>query len=185
MKTSLETIQTLSKIGKVLCQIVFVCCLVGAIGSLVGIAALALGIVGAVRLGHVTIHSIIAQSAGMTLGTMYAAMAAGCILSSGEAVLAKIAGNYFRNELKAGTPFTMEGAAELKRLGLWTILLPLGTMLIANIIHVIFSIFFQDIGDIDTTDFASVGLGVAFLAVSVLCRHGAEISGRKAPEMGV
>ena len=42
------------------------------------------------------------------LGTMYAAMAVGCILSSGEAVLAKIAGNYFRNELKAGTPFTMD-----------------------------------------------------------------------------
>ena len=185
MKTTLDTIQTISKVGRVLCKIVFVCSLAGAIGSFVGILALALGIVGAVQLGHVTIHSILSESAGMTLGTLYAAMAEGCILCIGEAVLAKIAENYFRRELAAGTPFTTEGAAELKRLGLWTILLPLGAILIANIIHVIFSIFFQDIGDINTTDFASVGLGVAFLAVSVLCRHGAEISGRKAPETGV
>ena len=185
MKTSLETIQTLSKVGKILCKIVFVCSLVGAIGCFAGIIALALGIVGAVQLGHVTIHSILSESAGMTLGTLYAAMAEGCILCIGEAVLAKIAENYFRRELAAGTPFTTEGAAELKRLGLWTILLPLGAILIANIMHVIFSIFFQDIADIQTYDFSSIGLGIGFLVLSQLCKHGAEAASSKTPEAGL
>lgn len=184
MKTSLETIQTLSKVGKVLCKIVFVCSLVGAIGSFVGIIALALGIVGAVQLGNVTIHSILSESTGMTLGTMYASMAAGCILCIGEAFLAKIAGDYFRHELAAGTPFTTEGAAELKRLGLWTILLPLGVMIAANIVHLILNIVFQDIADIYTNDFSSIGLGIGFLVVSVLCKHGAETAS-KTPEPGL
>ena len=184
MKTSLETIQTLSKVGKVLCKIVFVCSLVGAIGSFVGIIALALGIVGAVQLGHVTIHSILSESAGMTLGTMYASMAAGCILCIGEAFLAKIAGNYFRHELAAGSPFTREGAAELKRLGMWTILLPLGAMIAASLVHLIFSIFFQDITDISTSDFSSIGLGIGFLVVSLLCKHGAETA-PETPEPGL
>ena len=185
MKTSLETIQTLSKVGKVLCKIVFVCSLVGAIGSFVGILALALGITGAVQLGHVTIHSILSESTGMTLGTLYAAMTEGCLLCIGEAFLAKIAENYFRHELAAGTPFTMGGAAELKRLGLWTILLPLGTLIAVNLVHLVFSIFFQDIADIQTYDYSSIGLGIGFLVVSVLCKHGAEAASSKTPEAGL
>ena len=185
MKTTLDTIQTISKVGRVLCKIVFVCSLAGAIGSFVGILALALGIVGAVQLGHVTIHSILSESAGMTLGTLYAAMAEGCLLCIGEAFLAKIAETYFRHELAAGTPFTTEGAAELKRLGLWTILLPLGTLIAVNLVHLVFSIFFQDIADIQTYDFSSIGLGIGFLVVSVLCKHGAEAASSKAPEAGL
>ena len=106
MKSSLQTIQTLAKIAKVLCKIAFVFCIVGAVGCLLGICSLALGITGALKIGGVTIHGLIEQNAGVTLGTMYASMAAGLILCTAEAFLAEIAGNYFRHVLEVGTPFT-------------------------------------------------------------------------------
>ena len=174
MKSSLQTIQTLSKIAKVLCKIVFICCIVGAVGCLVGIWSLALGITGAMKLGGVTIHSILSQSAGMTLGTMYASMTAGCILCAGEAILSKIAGDYFRRVLAVGTPFTTQGADELKRLGIWTIVLPLVTMIVASVACKILTIFLPGIAELRLDDYSSVALGVGFLVVSVLCRYGAE-----------
>lgn len=42
--SSLDKIQKLSKLGKILCSIVFVFCVIGIIGSVVGIAFLAAGV---------------------------------------------------------------------------------------------------------------------------------------------
>lgn len=174
MKSSLQTIQTLAKIAKVLCKIAFVFCIVGAVGCLLGICSLALGIIGALKIGGVTIHGLIEQNAGVTLGTMYASMAAGLILCTAEAFLAEIAGNYFRHVLEVGTPFTTQGADELKRLGIWTIVLPLVTMIVASIVCKILTIFLPGIAELRLDDYSSVALGVGFLVVSVLCRYGAE-----------
>lgn len=41
--SNLDKIQKLSKFGRVLCTIVFVFCMIGIISSIVGIAALAIG----------------------------------------------------------------------------------------------------------------------------------------------
>ena len=112
---TLKTIQTLSKVAKILCTIVFIFSLIGAIGCTVGIIALAV-IPDGFNLGGTTIHGIIEKSGGVNLGTCYAAMGMGAVLCVGECVLAKFAKCYFVNELEAGTPFTYDGAKELMRL---------------------------------------------------------------------
>ena len=40
---TLKTIQTLSKIGKIISKIIFICCVVGFCGCIVGIVSLAIG----------------------------------------------------------------------------------------------------------------------------------------------
>lgn len=116
MKT-LNIIQKLSKIGKVLCKIMFIFCIIGFCGCIVGIFSMALG-AETLKFGGVTLESILNTEAEVTIGTVYAAMAAGMILCAGEAVLAKFAEHYFKRELADGTPFTFAGAKEMQRLGI-------------------------------------------------------------------
>lgn len=88
MKT-LNTIQKLSKIGKVLSKIVFIFCIVGFCGCIVGILSMALG-APTLKIGGVTLESILNTEAEVTIGTVYAAMTTGMILCAGEAVLGKL-----------------------------------------------------------------------------------------------
>ena len=87
---ALKTIQTLSKIGKILSKIIFIFCIVGFCVCIVGIASLLLG-VEAVKIGGTTIHSIIEANAEMNLQTMYATMAVGLVFCAAEAVLSRFA----------------------------------------------------------------------------------------------
>ena len=173
MKT-LNTIQTLSKIAKIICKIVFILCLVGGIGCLVGIFSLAF-IPDGFKLGGVTVHSMIENSADVTMGAAYTGMAVGVILCAGEAVLCKFAERCFKNELAAGTPFTFEGAKELMRLGILTISISIGTTVVAAIVNEIMNHFLEGVDKIELSNGFSIGIGIAFIIMSLLCRHGAEI----------
>ena len=113
--SSLDKIQKLSKLGKILCSIVFVFCVIGIIGSVVGIAFLAAG-VDAIHIGGVTLKSIVQTNSGTSIETANIYMAVAIILCSGEAVIAKFAEHYFKGELLDGTPFNMERSKELTRL---------------------------------------------------------------------
>ena len=96
-------------------------------------------------------------------------------------MLAKFAERYFRNELTAGTPFTLAGAGELRRLGMLSLVLPAGCAAAACLVEGIvagFSGGAQEIaGDLWQDGNAGIALGVMFLALSLLCRHGAEQAG--------
>ncbi len=84
MKT-LNTIQNLSKLGIILSRILFIFCLIGAIGCLVGIISL-LFFCESFKLGGVTIQNIVVRSPELNLGTTNAYMAAGFVLCVGEAL---------------------------------------------------------------------------------------------------
>lgn len=174
MKT-LKTIQTLSKIGKIFCKVIFILCLIGAIGCAAGIVSLALVPEG-LEIGNLTIKGLIEKSSDISVGACYAAMAVGIVYCAGEAVLCKIAEKYFKNELEAGTPFTLDGAKELMRLGILTICIPLATVFVSGIVYGVMSVFFKVSEDVNLSNFTSVGLGVMFIVMSLICRYGAEIT---------
>ena len=177
MKT-LETIQKLSKIGKVLSKIVLIFSLIGAIGCAAGIASLAL-LPESVKIGGTTVKGLVEITEDFSMGTAYAAMATVAIVCAGEAVLAKMAGRYFANELAAGTPFTFAGAKELLRLGICAICIPIGTRVLAEIVYEILKHALTDVRDeLLTGDTVSVGLGVMMIVASLLCKYGAELSQR-------
>ena len=144
--SSLDKIQKLSKLGKILCSIVFVFCVIGIIGSVVGIAFLA-----------ANIYMVVA-----------------IILCSGEAVIAKFAEHYFKGELLDGTPFNMERAKELTRLGIITIGVSIVTEMVAAIVYEIMSFIFVNTDSLEIGNWGSVGIGITFIIVSLICRYGAE-----------
>ena len=170
---TLKTIQTLAKIGKVFSKIIFVCCIVGFCGCIVGIVSLALG-AETFKLGGVTIHSMIENEAGLNLPTLYASMAVGLLFCGAEAVLCKFAEAYFKHELADGDPFTLRGAKELLRLGILTIVIPLGTVIVCSIGVSIADNMVPGIDKLSIGEFSSVGLGVMMIVLSLFCRYGAE-----------
>lgn len=172
MKT-LNTIQTLSKIGKVLSKIVHICCIVGVCGCGVGIVAMLVG-AETLKLGGVTLHSILETEAGVSTGTIWAAIAVGMILCVGEIFVARKAHRYFENELKAGIPFTLEGAKELMQLGISIIWIPMVAAVLSQVAQEVLSQFMDTIEKVSVDGFDSVGLGVMCVVMSLLCKYGAE-----------
>lgn len=165
---SLKTIQTLSKIGKIISKIVYIFCMVGFIGCAVGIVAISLG-ENAIKLDGTMINEAV------TLGTALAALVAGLILCAGEYVVARMAHRYFVHELDAGTPFTFEGAKELMRLGISAIWIPIVSAVLAQVAHGIISAMMENVDALSLEGGDSVALGVMLIVISVFCRYGAEL----------
>lgn len=176
---SLQTIQTLSKIGKVLSKIIYICCVIGTVGCAVGIASLPFADTGIFKIGGVTIYGLIVNQGGIDLNSLYPLMIGAMIVCIGQAVLAKFAESYFTHELAAGTPFTADGAKEMLRLGILTICIPLGALILSQIISGVVAeiVGCGDVFKVDNGD--SVVLGVMFIVISLLCRYGAELAGEK------
>lgn len=179
MKT-LNTIQTLSKIGKILSKIVYICCIVGFCGCAVGIAAMLIG-AETVKLGGVTLHGILEAEAGVSTGTIWATIAAGLLLCIGEFFVSRMAYRYFSNELTAGTPFTLDGAKELLHLGISAIWIPIVTAILAQVASGVIAQFMQDVEQLSLDSSDSVVLGAMFIFVSLICKYGAECKGDSNP----
>ena len=173
MKT-LNIIQRLSMIGKILSKIMFIFGIIGFCGCIVGILSMSLG-APTLKIGGVTLESILNTEADVTVGTVYAAMAAGMILCAGEAVLSKFAEHYFKRELADGTPFDLGGAKELMRLGILAICIPIGTQIIAEIVYAVMEQTLRGVAPLQLDHSGSVALGVMFIVMSLGCRYGAEL----------
>ncbi len=102
------------------------------------------------------------------------------IVCAGQAVLAKFAETYFRNELQAGTHVPLAGATDLLRLGVLTLGIPTGSSLLGSIAEGIAAGFWNAekaaVLDLSFDNGASIVLGVMFLPGSLLCRYGAELT---------
>lgn len=178
MKT-LDTIQSLAQVGKVLSKITQILCIVGACLCLVGLVLAPLGEMALLQAENVTVHSLI-QAAGRTLPEVLSLVSAGLVMCVAEAVLAAFSHRYFANELAAGTPFTHAGARELQRLGILTIALSLGGEIAASICASLIPALLgqRPLSPADPADgFSSVSLGITFLIVSLLCHYGAQTAG--------
>ena len=175
---SLKTVQTLSKVGKILSKIVFICCIVGFCLCVVGIVSLALGIE-TVKFGDFTLKGFIEKNEDISIGTLYTAMALGVVFCAAEAVLAKFAERYFKRELADGTPFTKDGANEMQRLGILAICIPVGAAIVAGIVRVILEHTLTDVKLPDVGSFGSIALGIMFIVTAQICKYGAELKEEK------
>lgn len=172
---NLNRIQNLASLGKILSKLVFVCALVGACLCLAGLVSLPFADSGILM----PLYGRIVNRGGASLGTVCAELSAGLVFSAGEAVLARFAHRYFVHEMEAGTPFTQEGAAELQKLGIYTICIPLGTQLLAQILYAVQAEVLEGVGTLSMDGFVSVELGAAFLVMSLIFRYGAQVAGEQ------
>lgn len=173
MSKSLKTVQTICKVCKVLAEIAFVLLIVGAVLVLAAAIFTGTGNFDAlVSSGGVVLDDMLRQT-GVTQDYMVAVLVCMTIIIAAEAVVAKFINVYFKHELKAGTPFTFEGAKEMLRLGIITIAVPVGASLAATIV---FDIMAAGSGlDSEFNFEISLGMGLMFLALSPLLKHGTEL----------
>ena len=179
---SLDAIQKLSKIGKILSKIAFIFSVIGFCGCIAGLLSLSIGNGSLIKIGGVTLHGLISAEYGYNIKSISAALSGWMIVCAGEAVLAKFAEIYFKNELKAETPFTLAGAKELLRLGILTLAVPTGCAVAGSIVEGIVVGFMQvekaAAMDVCFDNAAGIALGIMFILGSLLCRYGAELRER-------
>ena len=174
MDKTLKTIQTVCKVCKIFAEIAFVLLVVLAcilIAVAVGVAA------GNTALISVNGSSVIDESLrqlGLSVEYMTAGCIAGALFLIAQAVVAKFINVYFRHELKAGTPFTFEGAKEMLRLGIIALAVPIGTSIVSAIVLAVMSAS-SGVADKISIDF-SLGLGLLFLALSPVLKYGAYLA---------
>lgn len=173
MKT-IEIIQKTSMIGKILSKIVYICCIVGLIGCVVGIIGIIVGDY-ALSFRGLTLHALIVEEGGESIGTVWAAIVSGIIICIAEFFVAKLSYNYFRNELEDGTPFTEEGSKEMLRLGIHIIWIPIATSILTSIAKGIIEHIFIDVKPLESDISSSITLGIMFIIMSLICRYGSEI----------
>ena len=179
---SLDTIQKLSKIGRVLSKIAFLFSVIGFCGCIAGLLSLSFGNGSLIKIGGVTLHALISEEYGYNIKSFTAALSGWMIICAGKAVLSKFAEVYFKNELKAETPFTLVGAKGLLLLGILTLAIPTGCAVAGSIVEGIIAGFMQvekaEAMDIYFDNAASIALGIMFILGSLLCRYGAELKER-------
>ncbi len=182
MKT-LGTIQKLYKIGKILSRIAFIISVIGFCGCIAALLSLGIGNGSLIKIGGVTLQGLISDDLGYNIRSIGAALSGWLFVCAGEAVVAKFAEIYFKNELKAGTPFTLGGAGELLRLGIITVTVPVGCEIAGSIAMGIIAGFMRIAeADMHSDSSASIALGVMFIIISLLCRYGAELRENVRPE---
>lgn len=173
MKT-LDTIQTLAKIGKVISKIVYICAMIALCAGAACLILLPLGAGEVLRFGGISINGLL--SSGIGIGAAWAAVLTWTIRVAGEMVVARFAWRYFAGELQVGTPFTRAGAKEMQRLGILTIAVPLGCTIASAIITGIAGQLLQLETELTFDNGSSVTIGVMLLVLSLVCRYGAELT---------
>ena len=113
MSKSLRTVQTVCKVCKVLAEIVFVLLVVGAVLMLACGIFIGAGKMDALLSSGALVLDEMLQQSGATQEYVTAVFVCLTIIIAAEAVVAKFINVYFKHELKAGTPFTFEGAKEM------------------------------------------------------------------------
>ena len=158
MSKTLSNILTVFKVLRVIAKVVFILCIVGGAGCLLGLAALPLA-----RIPSVTELS-------------YFACIAGACVCAGEAVFAYLAEKYFQSVINEGTPFSLDGAKECFRLGIASIIITVAvevaTGVTAGIVMLLSEAPTLDM-DVDVT--ISLTTGLALLFLSMIFKYGAEL----------
>ena len=104
MNKTLSTLLTIFKVAKIVAKVIFILCIIGGAGCLLGLLTLPLAA------SFLSAEELVEE--GLTLPSAYLGCVVGAISCAGEAVLAFFAERYFKHVLAAGTPFTFDGALE-------------------------------------------------------------------------
>lgn len=169
---SLQTIQKTFRVFQILTKIAMILSFVWAGLAAVGMLCGAVWYHGGVVVGaSQELLYRLTETGGLT--EMIGTLLTETLFALTDGILLAFAYRYLKGEQAAGTPFTKEGAGEVKRLGIWTIVLPLVTFMVAAILCAVFS--FPESAGSDWSNLASLTLGIGLILVSLVFRYGAEL----------
>ena len=166
MSKTLSNILTVFKVARIIAKVVFILCIVGGVGCLVGLFCLPFA-EGAVELFF---------DEGLDLSSAYFGCIVGAITCAGEAVFAFLSERYFKTVLTAGTPFTFDGAKEIFRLGIASIIISVAIAALSGIVSFVILLFSTPtLAESDVSASISLSTGLFFLFLSLIFKHGAEL----------
>ena len=100
------------------------------------------------------------------------------VMALTDGILLAFAYRYFKTEQAAGTPFTREGADQIKRLGIRTIVLPLVAVVVIEVLYTMFGL--PRYAGRAWSNAASVGMGITLILVGLVFRYGADLEEKAA-----
>ena len=177
---SLSHIMRFTKLGQVLSRIVFILSVVGAAACAVGII-LALAANDMVIAGK-SLEQIYSMAPGIDTRGLLASLIGATAFFIIEILLSHAAAEYFTNVLKAGTPFTMAGAKELRKLGVKSIIHPFLEIIVDILVGVIFTRESSFLLELEFGDGGIIALGIMMIMMSFFCEYGAALRSAGAPE---
>lgn len=173
MNKTLSTIQTLAKVAKIICKVLFILGIIGSAGMLLGIVTLPFASA-ALKIGGVSVYGLLGPDAAALPKTVYATLGAAFVECVCATVLAKFAELCFKHQCEAGTPFTLGCANEYKRLGILTLCLSLGGAIVAGIVYTVVLTVIGETGSYESALGGEFAFGVMLLVLSLVFRYGAE-----------
>ena len=172
---SLETIQKTFRVFQILTKIAMILSFVwaglSALGLLCGVVWYSGGTV--VGASQELLHTLTETNG---LPQLIAALLADTIAALTDGTLLAFAYRYFKAEQAAGTPFTHEGADQIRRLGVRTIVLPLVAAGLAAAFCELFNAPQSALADWSSA--SSISLGVVLILASLNFRYGAELENK-------
>lgn len=174
MNKTLEAIQKIINVLRIITQIVFILCIVGAIACAVGISLMCMGL-GMLDILGGDVSSFVSDNFEGGAGVAVAEALVGIFECVGSAIVIKMANTYFKHELEAGTPFTYEGAEELKKLGIFTIVIPIATAVMSAVSYEIVMVITQETGEPMLSNGLSITTGLFLIFISLVLKSAREI----------
>lgn len=167
---ALRTIQVLVKIARVICIIIFVCGIIGAVGC--GLTLILMPLMQSLDLGEdLSIEALLAEN-GVTLAEAYASLSialVSCILCI---VLYKYTQKFFEKELELGTPFNMDIVKGMRKVALFHIIASLSISFISGLVLGIVAGIEGTQLNYEFDVFYTVGFGLFLLVISLFCEAG-------------
>lgn len=174
MNKTLKTIQTIYKIASIVSMVIFVCTIVGACISLIGLTVYCVFGSEVMQIGDLTIIGLIEDATELTNEDVIYSLASSTIICTVEAVVFYFTVTYLKKELADGTPFTKRGSKELFRLGIVEIALFFATTIILAIVELIVSINGTPVTMKVNDGSSSIWFGLMFIFMSIIYKYVAE-----------
>lgn len=171
---SLETIQKTFSVFKILSKVAIIISFVVVGVSILGMSCAMVWENGGTVVG-LEKDAMMSMTETSSFNEIICYMLSDTVFALTDGILALFAFLYFKAELEDGTPFTQNGAARIKRLGIQTIVLPLVAEIISEVIYSCFGLKHAN----DWGSGVAVVLGITLILASLVFRYGAELEARE------
>ncbi len=170
-----ERVMRYMKLGKNLSTAAFIISIIGASICLIGLAVSLLA--SDVKIFGRELEKLFYMAPELEERGLNAALIAAAAYFLIELMLAFESKTYFSNVVKEGTPFTVEGAKELRGLGIKAIIHPGLEIIVDVVISLVLGHIDSFILELGFGAGVVIALGVMMVLMSSVCRYGAELRG--------
>lgn len=163
---SLEVIQKIVKVLRILAKIAYIFCIIGAVASAIGTASL-FAIDENSEIWKKSLEAI--QPDTIDLAAVRCTCLTGVFVCAAGAVLSWFSKRLFEDELAAGTPFDRHICKDVLKVGIIYLAVSVVSGIILAIIYACFNL------DADGSGFSGFTTGIVYIICWLLCRYGADV----------